>query len=505
MKRWIRQLHADNEGAIGVLVLLTVWCFVGLIALLWNTAEYSVQRQHVQNAVDAMSYSSSMWMVRTLNQITAQNMLISQDASADIIFRAAKDTEISIDTELQTELALITAIEKGQLQLSNRLTQLEFQIDQEAPLVNKTLYLLESEVSSGAIQFPDQEARIIYLNKIRQTIYALQWLQDNYVSQLKALAAQAKDAKLTLQMLEEAKETIGVADPNNIQLGQTEYQDWAAFCKQIASASPTTTEDMEKHEEDLFQDETELASTFQDKTVSQQADHISAFYNLAGTRQVDIPAPVYRAGEPERIPHVDMIRVNHPNLGRNPNVVLDPINPNTAYSDDPEEYDADIVYPPYPVDIDGKIFTIDSNTPHGWGHCWAFPIEQYLSGRVGSDMQLIRSEYMAPIDLLRQQLALRWANELGIQLNVPSMPTSIPDPVPDPVTNQPVMIPILPDLTATEESGQKTGADFVYRRESALIFKRHAAVRECAEKLSGHAEPFYRAVCGSGLEQKRCG
>ena len=50
MKRVARQLllrlHRDDRGAISVLVLLTIWCLVAGLAMVWNTAEQAVQRQN---------------------------------------------------------------------------------------------------------------------------------------------------------------------------------------------------------------------------------------------------------------------------------------------------------------------------------------------------------------------------------------------------------------------------------------------------------------------------
>ena len=92
MIRLVRQFHDDRRGAIGVLVLLTLWVLVATLGMLWNTAEYAMRRQHVQAAADSAAHAGATWMARTINAEAAQNMIIAQDGSAEVICRAVPPT-----------------------------------------------------------------------------------------------------------------------------------------------------------------------------------------------------------------------------------------------------------------------------------------------------------------------------------------------------------------------------------------------------------------------------
>ncbi len=486
MKRWLQQLHHNQQGAISVLVLLTIWCLVALIAMLWNTAEYSVRRQQLQNGVDAMVYAPTMWMSRTLNQETAQNMLIAQDASADIIFRASKVTDRAIDNELATELKLLDALEARQRQLMSRLPGLIQNINVQYSFLHDALTLVQDDVANGSIKFPDPQAATVYKNKLRQAIYAANWVQTVYVPQLKALADQAINVIITDKMLEQARQTIGTRDNPTFD---TEYGTLVEFENQINGAPTDTTELMQQHELKLFQDQQNLAASFP-ATASAQAEAIAQFYKLplsGGSGPViNVPAPVMPASEPASIPHVDSIRESYPEwaakYGLPIHVTIDPINPNT---NDPNGTNNKILHPPIPFGLNA----IYMDVAGGWGHCWLFPIERYLSNRVGSDMVLLRDTYMVPIDAMRMALAKLWASELALVLNVPALPGSIPDPQPDPITQSPTTIPILPDLNATDASGRKTSADFVYARASGAYL---VAVRRLESVLRDYQGMFNR-------------
>src|SRR4051812_32053928 len=68
-----RRLH-DDKGAISVLVLLTIWCLVAIIAMIWNQVEYAQKKQTLQAAADSTAESATVWTTRATNAISAQNM-----------------------------------------------------------------------------------------------------------------------------------------------------------------------------------------------------------------------------------------------------------------------------------------------------------------------------------------------------------------------------------------------------------------------------------------------
>src|SRR4051812_7999411 len=192
MKRWLGKFHRDSRGAIGVLVLLTIWCFVALIAMLWNTTEYSVRRQQVQNAADAAAHSAGVWQSRTLNAITGQNMVISRDASAEAIWRAS-DT-VGGDPILAAGIYPKAGTIYGELMrerrdavngrirfaaLKARMIAQAARIEDDYAVLNLAINTLKTNVGKGI--FPTPKAKAVFINKLRQARSALDWVKNTYL------------------------------------------------------------------------------------------------------------------------------------------------------------------------------------------------------------------------------------------------------------------------------------------------------------------------------------
>jgi hypothetical protein len=103
---FLQRLHRDDAGNLGILLLLTVWALVLLIALVWNTGEISSRRSHIQNASDTSAHSLATWMARATNQESATNMAIGENASANILL-------ISVQPAIDQIAARLTAEEKN--------------------------------------------------------------------------------------------------------------------------------------------------------------------------------------------------------------------------------------------------------------------------------------------------------------------------------------------------------------------------------------------------------
>ncbi|MGN6367688.1 MAG: Tad domain-containing protein [Phycisphaerae bacterium] len=440
IKRWIHKLHHNDRGAISVLVLLSIWCLVATLGMLWNLSEISVRRAQVQTAADSAAHTSALWMSRTLNQITAQNMLIVQDASAEVIWRATTPTQNNIDARLQWELARLDAILANQRQLRIQLPRFLNAIKTQYALLQSSLQLIQADVTNGNLSFSDPKAKAAFLFKLRQATYAANWVQTVFVPQLQALVDQVMNEKITQQMLEQARDYI--------------QQEQAILQQMQDHTAPGTSQDvptlMANDEQAIYQAEQALAATLPSTVNNATLDSaggstaISDIYhtditlatmnNTTGA-SADVSAPVIPAEQVESLDD------------------LDPINPNTG--------NMQIGYAPPPLT---NPLGVNYNVPGGWGHCWAFPVERDLSARVLKDMQGLQSNYLQPIDTLRRQLALLWAKELGIILNVPALPPYISDDQPDPDTGTIDQIPILPVLTPTGSTGSKTAIDFSYER-----------------------------------------
>src|SRR5438552_813501 len=81
LRAFLLTLHRDDRGNIGILLLLTIWALVAILAFVWNTGEVAARKQNLQTAADTSAHSTATWISRSINLVTAQNMIISEDAS----------------------------------------------------------------------------------------------------------------------------------------------------------------------------------------------------------------------------------------------------------------------------------------------------------------------------------------------------------------------------------------------------------------------------------------
>jgi len=95
--RIFRRFHHNTQGAISVLVLLTIWCLVAMIAMIWNQVEYAQKKQTLQCAADSAAHSAMLWTSRAANQIAAQNTIICQDAAAETIWLAIVSKDYGVN------------------------------------------------------------------------------------------------------------------------------------------------------------------------------------------------------------------------------------------------------------------------------------------------------------------------------------------------------------------------------------------------------------------------
>ena len=100
---WFQRLHVDDRGNLGVLLLMTVWALVVLIAMVWNTGEYSTRRRHVQTAADSVAHAGNLWVSRTTNLTAATNMVMSENGSAEVILRSVVPTRDAIQSRFDNE------------------------------------------------------------------------------------------------------------------------------------------------------------------------------------------------------------------------------------------------------------------------------------------------------------------------------------------------------------------------------------------------------------------
>ncbi len=513
----LRRMHEDRRGAISVLVLLTLWVLVAAVAMLWNTAEYSARRQHVQTAADSAAQASATWMARAVNAEAAQNMIIAQDAAAEAVWRAVPVADRNVRVELESEQAAVQAMLDGKdpryLQQRNNLQRLLAQADSEYAQTQDALAKVIAQ--SGDLSFSDAAAAKDFQTTLRQAAEALQWVNDTYVGGGAANypgrpGPPGPNGEGLRQLV--AKWSSAPEDEAMLQVILASLQAQLAVLQDFEDRTqPATSQavdaEMQAHEAQVFQTESEIADQLVG-TVERQRQAIADFHGTdvtlarvgrdpeqSGT--ADVTTPVETADTPEWVNlHVDSIRMTYPveaaEAGLFPLVSIDPINPHTLEN---RIWHPDVLAPiPASVaaqfpEIQGS-FTVNCNVAGGWGHSWAFPLERYVSARVWSDQQTLNTQYMAKIDELRDELAKQLAQMRGLQPTpVRGLPARLVDSQLSPAGVQQWMA-VLPRITPP------ASAPAAYRQD-ATVYNQHAAaytgrVRALASALSSFAQFFDR-------------
>lgn len=100
---WFGRLHRNERGNLGVLMLFVIWALLAMIAMVWNTGEYATRKAAMQTAVDASAHAAVTHPTRALNILSATNLLICENASAEIFYRSVVDTKNGIQNRLNNE------------------------------------------------------------------------------------------------------------------------------------------------------------------------------------------------------------------------------------------------------------------------------------------------------------------------------------------------------------------------------------------------------------------
>jgi len=81
-----------------------------LLAMVWNAGDAAAHRRQAQSAADAAAHSAATWTSRSTNQITATNLLIVQNASAQVVWLVYHDTAQAVERRLNTDLQRLDAL-----------------------------------------------------------------------------------------------------------------------------------------------------------------------------------------------------------------------------------------------------------------------------------------------------------------------------------------------------------------------------------------------------------
>lgn len=491
-KVWAGRFHRDTRGALGILLLLIVWALVLLIGLVWNSGEMATRRRQVQTGADAAAHASATWLARGLNGITALNMAICQDASAETIWRAVGEADKAVRGRLQSELGEITSrLANGDANYAaarQRMLDDLAAVDNEYAMTRRALDEIEAEAGGAAIS--DAQQKTQFLASIRQAGAALSWAQDTYVNGhapaaglpgtpgpngegLRMLVANWSSRTSTLAELQAVLAAI--------------QQELAVVQSFEQRTQPAMAQDLPGqvtlHRQTLFAEEQKAAAGLPEAIEGQRgpmADVHQVKVTLALPRRASaeagsasIAAPVMAAPR-EKIAHVDSIRMAFPLEAfdafgtADPIVMIDPLN---VHTDENQIWFPDVATT-MPVDLQQQYpgipatFTVRCNVPEGWGHLYCAPLERYVSERITLDQAQLRA-YMTQMDDIREQLeqTLQQMRGYGSQSMIQPLPLQIADPAID-STVQPVMIYMLPRIAPTNPASL---------RATIQIYNTHAA------------------------------
>jgi hypothetical protein len=490
----IQQLHADTRGNIAILFLLILFCLLGVLGLVWNTAELATRRQALQTAADTSAHAAATWVSRCTNLVAAQNMMICQDASAEIIWRAIIPTDQRVRQRLEREAddarRMLNGGDPQYNSIRTRMLSLLLRVDNEYTMATSAL---QSVRGLSGQAFTDPQQGIDFRDSIRQADDVLSWVNSTYVNGqpggagrpgppgpagegLRQLVAQwsppPDPAPFLREILASLQQQLAV-------LVEFESRTAPALAQNVPAQTASHAAEVFATQQQMVQQITQdIREQF-----SSQADFYNARLTVATTGRgaqpdgpADILAPLVPADDasltPE--PHFDRLR--------NASVQIDPINVHTDA--------AAIVWPSaeqHTITIGGRTinFTIDCNIPGGWGHMYAAPIKRYVQHRVGVDQQELRT-YMQRIDDLRRELAERLRQLRGLPAN--ENITGLPSTLQDATTNSNVPVP--PRLSAPDGATDELRAQVTLYNQHAGAYT--GTVRSLANTLRSWARYYDR-------------
>jgi hypothetical protein len=89
-RKW-RMLHRDEQGTISILSVVVMLLFTMLLGMILNVGEQVDDKIRMQNAADAVTMSSGIVVVRSMNTIAFTNHLLSEVFALTAYFREGRD------------------------------------------------------------------------------------------------------------------------------------------------------------------------------------------------------------------------------------------------------------------------------------------------------------------------------------------------------------------------------------------------------------------------------
>jgi hypothetical protein len=107
-KNGIARFDTDENGKVSLLASLMMLALVALAGLVGNTGHVSKEKLELQNAADSIAYSSTLWMARGMNALTATNHLLGEATAIASVHEAigGPELDLSINRNTNENIAL---------------------------------------------------------------------------------------------------------------------------------------------------------------------------------------------------------------------------------------------------------------------------------------------------------------------------------------------------------------------------------------------------------------
>lgn len=447
LRCWLhRRLHADDRGNLGVLLLLTIWALVVLLAMVWNSGEYATRRRHVQLAADSAAHAGNLWVARTTNLTASSNLVMSQNASAEVILRSIVPTRIAIQGRFVREGERARQLQRGSRQGDPEQGVPDCEHFEEligfaawagkgrGDLRQTELTGLTPDVQRALEQVlpllpPPQRQQLTrdFADALSQNGIALRWIMEGYIGLSGgggASPATIPAAGAAVPLGPPVRDWITndvrprLADIlRTLQVQQAWHDRWVA---QTNPALATTVDQLRQVRLDIFDHQQQIRG-MTPAVVQEQRDVLAALYKVETTASVPgrptsasepalMTAPVDPADQPPGESHLDGIRQRYPDATErrwgspSPQVLIDPVNVNVDESV--------IWHPGFTVPVAGivlqeQIYRGSIGISGGlWGRIPCAPLNRYVNDRVYRDREGLRAEPRA-IDEERTSLRSR--------------------------------------------------------------------------------------------------
>ncbi|MFK7769461.1 MAG: hypothetical protein AB8B55_19765 [Mariniblastus sp.] len=90
----VTKFHTDESGKVTLLASILMLALVSLAGLIGNTGHATTQKLETQNAADSIAYSSTLWMARGMNALTATNHMLGEATAIAAVHEAFGGPEL---------------------------------------------------------------------------------------------------------------------------------------------------------------------------------------------------------------------------------------------------------------------------------------------------------------------------------------------------------------------------------------------------------------------------